>query len=107
MFASLFEQPGDVVIAPGRGGGTNALVVRHPNFRVDYHGASYLDHLTAARSVGASVTEFDSHRLATDVDEPDDLAEVLVHADGRARNWLVDAGFVLSVTDGRVSVRRE
>jgi 2-phospho-L-lactate guanylyltransferase len=44
----LFSAEDDVVIAPGRGGGTNALVSRHPEFRVDYHGTSYLDHLGIA-----------------------------------------------------------
>lgn len=97
---------GDVVIAPGRGGGTNALTVRHPDFRVDYHGASYLDHLRAARDVGASVRPFDSHRLATDVDERSDLAELLIHGDGAAHDWLVDAGFELDVDEGRVDVDR-
>ena len=103
----LFTADGDVVLAPGRGGGTNALVARHPEFRVDYHGASYLDHRAAASDLGAVVTPVDSHRLATDVDERADLAEVLLHADGRARDWLVDAGFSLAVTDGRVEVTRE
>ncbi|WP_440007748.1 2-phospho-L-lactate guanylyltransferase [Halomicrococcus sp. SG-WS-1] len=102
----LFSADGDVVLAPGRGGGTNALVARHPEFRVDYHGTSYLDHREAARAAGASVIEVDSFRLATDVDESADLAEVLLHADGRARDWLADAGFGLSVTDGRVEARR-
>ncbi|GKZ13082.1 2-phospho-L-lactate guanylyltransferase [Haladaptatus sp. T7] len=102
----LFSADGDVVLAPGRGGGTNALVSRHPQFRVDYHGTSYLDHREIARGVGASVTELDSHRLATDVDETADLAEVLLHSEGTARDWLLDAGFSLSVTGGRVSVTR-
>ncbi|MFB6160452.1 MAG: 2-phospho-L-lactate guanylyltransferase [Haloferacaceae archaeon] len=97
---------GDVVVAAGRGGGTNALVVRHPDFRVDYHGASYLDHLRAARSAGASVRELDSRRFATDVDEPADLVEVLVHGDGAAVEWLRDAGFRLDAGDGRVDVVR-
>jgi 2-phospho-L-lactate guanylyltransferase len=101
------SDPADVVIAPGLGGGTNGLVVRHPGFRCDYHGASYLDHLAAARRVGASVREVDSRRLATDVDEPADLAELLVHGDGAAHDWLVDAGFELDAGDGRVSVVRE
>lgn len=103
---SRLTADGDVVVAPGRAGGTNALVVRHPDFRVDYHGASYLDHLRAARAIGASVREVDSHRLATDVDEPSDLAEVLLHGDGAARDWLVDAGFELEIGDGRVGVSR-
>ncbi|MFB6194759.1 MAG: 2-phospho-L-lactate guanylyltransferase [Haloplanus sp.] len=96
----------DVAIAPGRGGGTNALVVSHPEFRVDFHGVSYRDHLTAARAVDAAVCVVDSMRLATDVDEPADLVEVLLHGDGRAAAWLRDAGFELDAGEGRVGVAR-
>jgi len=106
VLSRFFDASGDLVVAPGRGGGTNALVVRHPDFRTDYHGASYRDHLRAAHELGASVREFDSHRLATDVDEPADLAELLLHGDGRATDWLRDAGFELATTDGRVGVER-
>jgi len=102
----LLSAPGDLAIAPGRGGGTNALAVRHPAFRVDYHGASFLDHLRIAREIGASVREVDSARLSTDVDEPADLPELLLHGDGGARAWLADAGFELDVSDGRVGVVR-
>jgi 2-phospho-L-lactate guanylyltransferase len=105
--ARLFECDGDVVVAPGRGGGTNALVVRDPAFRVDYHGASYRDHRRIADDAGLSVSVLDSMRLATDVDEPADLAEVLLHGEGAARAWLADAGFELDVADGRVGVARE
>ncbi|MHC3379880.1 2-phospho-L-lactate guanylyltransferase [Haloarcula sp. H-GB5] len=103
----LLAPDADVVLAPGLGGGTNAFVCRHPEFRVDYHGASIRDHRENARDVGASVTEVDSRRLATDIDEPSDLAEVLLHSDGAAADWLTDAGFSLSLTDGRVTVSRE
>lgn len=102
----LLEGDDDVVIAPGRGGGTNAMVVRHPAFSVDYHGLSYRDHLQAARSAGATVRTVDSHRLATDIDEPADLAEVLIHGDGEARTWLEERGFELAVEGGRVGVQR-
>ncbi|WP_439027481.1 2-phospho-L-lactate guanylyltransferase [Haloarchaeobius sp. DT45] len=102
----LFAAEGDVVLAPGRGGGTNAVVARHPAFRVDYHGASYLDHREAASSVGADVTVVDSHRLATDVDEPGDLVEVLVHGEGRTRDWLREHGFRIERGNGRVNVTR-
>jgi 2-phospho-L-lactate guanylyltransferase len=102
----LLETPGDVAIAPGRGGGTNALAVRHPDFTVDYHGCSYRDHRRVAAEVGAGVGVVDSMRLSTDVDEPADLVEVLLHADGRATSWLRDAGFELAVDDGRVGVAR-
>ncbi|SNR24650.1 2-phospho-L-lactate guanylyltransferase [Halorubrum vacuolatum] len=103
----LLTADGDVVIAPGRGGGTNALVVRDPSFRVDYHGASVRDHRRIAAAIDADVREIDSHRLASDVDEPADLTEVLLHGDGAAAAWLREAGFRLGVTDGRVGVVRE
>jgi 2-phospho-L-lactate guanylyltransferase len=102
----LFAAEGDVILAPGRGGGTNALLVRHPEFRVDYHGASIRDHRQAARAVGATVTEIDSMRLSTDVDEPEDLVEVLLHGAGAAHEWLIEAGFELVEADGRVTVAR-
>jgi len=96
-----------VAIAPGRGGGTNALAVRHPEFRVDYHGASVRDHRRAARRLDAPVAAVDSYRLGTDVDEPADLPEVLLHADGAAADWLRDAGFALDADDGRVTATRD
>jgi len=108
----------DVAVAPGRGGGTNAFVVGDPAFRVDYHGASYLDHRRIAADAGLSVDVVDSYRLATDVDESADLAEVLVHAEAdaggapgattsHAARWLRDAGVSLDTSSGRVGVARE
>lgn len=104
--ARLFSAEGDVVLAPGRAGGTNAFVARHPDFRVDYHGASFLDHRRIAEKIGADLTVVDSHRLATDVDTREDLVEVLLHGEGRSREWLEDAGFELAVEGGRVDVTR-
>ncbi|WP_339104799.1 2-phospho-L-lactate guanylyltransferase [Haloterrigena salinisoli] len=105
---SLCSAGGDIAVAPGRGGGTNALVVAHPDFRVDYHGASYLDHCEIARDVGATLETVDSFRLGTDVDEPADLVEVLVHGTetDRAPARLREFGFELERTDGRVTVAR-
>lgn len=104
-FARLLDAPGDVVLVPGRGGGTNALVARHPDFRVDYHGVSIRDHRETASAIGASVTEIDSARLSTDIDERADLPEVLLRGRGRATDWLRQR-FAITVTDGRVGVKR-
>jgi 2-phospho-L-lactate guanylyltransferase len=101
------DRGADVVLAPGLGGGTNALLARHPDFRVDYHGVSYRDHREAAAEVGAAVQTVDSFRLALDVDDPADLAEVLLHSDGEAAAWLREAGFAVSAGDGRMTVERE
>jgi 2-phospho-L-lactate guanylyltransferase len=104
----LLDADGDVVLVPGRGGGTNAVVVRVDGFRVDYHGVSLRDHRRTARDLGATVGDVDSFRLSTDVDEPADLVEVLLHGAGAAADWLVDAGFDVAVDDagGRVRVTR-
>lgn len=102
----LLSAEGGVVLAPGLGGGTNALVARHPEFRVDYHGVSYRDHCEAARAVGAAVTTVDSFRLAVDVDDPGDLAEVLVHGDGQAASRLQALGLSVAPESGRVAVSR-
>ncbi|PSQ40293.1 2-phospho-L-lactate guanylyltransferase [Halobacteriales archaeon QS_9_68_42] len=102
----LFEADGDVVLAPGLGGGTNAAVVRHDGFTFDYHGVSVRDHRRRAEAVDADLAMVDSFRLAVDVDEAGDLVEVLLHGEGRARRWLLDAGFGLETTDGRAAVGR-
>lgn len=102
---TLLDTDGDVVLVPGRGGGTNAIVSRHPEFRADYHGVSIRDHREKAAQIGASVSEVDSHRLSTDIDTREDLSEVILHGDGRAADWIADR-FVLEVTDGRVGVSR-
>jgi len=102
----LFAPDADVVFAPGRGGGTNALVVRHPSFHVDYHGASIRDHRAIAADAELETATVDSFRLATDVDEPDDLVELLLHAEGHATDWLRETGFAVTTTDGRVEARR-
>jgi 2-phospho-L-lactate guanylyltransferase len=105
--SELFEPAADVVLAPGRGGGTNAFVSRAAGFEVDYHGASIRDHRQIARDAGASVEEVDSFRLATDIDEPADLVEVLLHSEGAAADWLQEQGFELAVDDQeRLGVER-
>ena len=102
----LFDADGDVVLAPGLGGGTNAIVVRHDEFAFDYHGVSVRDHRRRAAAVDADVGTVDSFRLAVDIDETGDLVELLLHGEGRARRWLVEAGFELVTTEGRVTARR-
>ena len=103
----LFVPDAGVVLAPGLGGGTNAAVVRHDDFAFDYHGVSIRDHRRRAREVGADLATVDSFRLAVDVDEPRDLVELLLHGEGRAREWLREAGFEAVATDGRVEARRD
>ncbi len=48
----FFGTEGDVVIAPGRKGGTNMLLVRKKGFRASYHFGSFFKHLEIARKLG-------------------------------------------------------
>ena len=94
--ADLVRTPGDVVIVPGRGGGTNLILVRDPKFRVSYYGLSFLKHLQAAADLGLSAGVFESFRCGSDIDEPSDLVEVLIHGQGRTPELLRGLGFELS-----------
>jgi 2-phospho-L-lactate guanylyltransferase len=96
----------DVALAPGMGGGTNAFLTDHQAFRVDYHGGSYRKHREQVVASGASLATVDSFRLALDVDEPGDLAEVLLHGDGHAETWLRRAGFELVSDERGLAARR-
>jgi 2-phospho-L-lactate guanylyltransferase len=92
----LLRTPGDVVIVPGRGGGTNLILIRDPRFRVSYYGLSFLKHVRKAEELGLSAGVYESFRCGSDVDEPPDLVEVLIHGRGRTAELLKSLGFALS-----------
>lgn len=88
--------PGDVVLCPGRGGGTNMILIRSPRFRTCYLGMSYVKHRDFARKAGLHLSIYESFRVGCDIDEPEDLAEVLLHGQGESRELLLELGFQLS-----------
>lgn len=95
----------DIVITPGRMGGTNALFIRDPeSFHVDYYGASFLKHLKIASGLHTEI--FDSFNLSTDIDEVSDLAEVLLHGKGQSQEYLTKIGINISANGGRMGVKR-
>jgi 2-phospho-L-lactate guanylyltransferase len=103
--AGILNCDGDVVLCPGRGGGTNMILVRSPKFRTCYQGLSFLKHLEFAKAAGLEATVFESFRAGCDIDEPDDLTEILIHGHGRTRHTLESMGFCLS-EKGRVKLAR-
>ena len=88
--------PGDVVLCPGRGGGTNIILIRSPRFRTCYQGLSYPRHIDLARKIGLRLSVYESFRAGCDIDRPEDLAEILLHGKGEARSLLEKWGFQLS-----------
>ena len=87
---------GDVVLSPGRGGGTNMILIRAPEFRTCYQGLSFPKHQDYARQAGLGIYVFESFRAGCDIDCPEDLAEVLLHGRGEARALLERMGFSVS-----------
>ena len=95
----ILSCPGDVVLCPGRGGGTNMILIRSPRFRTCYLGLSYPRHKDLAREMGLYLSVYESFRAGCDIDRPEDLAEILLHGKGEARSLLEKWGFRLSGND--------
>lgn len=105
--SEICSRDSDVVIVPGKRGGTNVLFLKDPSrFRVDYYGTSFLDHMRIAKDAGMSIEVFDSYMLSTDIDEPGDLIEVLIHGKGEAAGYLRNLGFEVCADNDRVELRR-
>jgi len=94
----IIEREEDVVIVPGRKGGTNALFLRKPyEFFVSYYGTSYVAHRETARQRNLSCAVYDSFFISTDIDEGEDLIELLIHGNGFAAGYLRRIGVRLRV----------
>jgi 2-phospho-L-lactate guanylyltransferase len=102
----MVKTEGDVVLAPGRGGGTNMILVRNPQFRTCYEGVSFPRHLDQARMQGLEAGIFYSYLAGCDIDEPQDLAEVLLHGKGKAARILQSMGLVVSEEGRGAPVRK-
>jgi 2-phospho-L-lactate guanylyltransferase len=94
----------DVCIVPGKGGGTNVLFIKNPSlYRVRYYGSSFLTHCSIAAESGQRVEIYDSFLAGTDIDEPEDLVELLIHGQGLAKNY-ISKKFKLDISRGRVGL---
>jgi len=94
----------DVCIVPGKGGGTNLLFIKDPSrYRVRYYGSSFLTHCSIAADAGQNIEIYDSFLAGTDIDEPEDLVELLIHGKGAAKDY-ISRKFRLEVSRGRVGL---
>ena len=104
---ALLTSGGDLAIAPGRGGGTNAIYVRSAKtFKAQYYGMSYEKHVKYGNDNSLMIKIIDSFRLYCDIDEQDDLIEVFIHNQGHSRDWLVGHGFEIAMKKSRIGVKR-
>lgn len=85
--ASLHQ---DIVIAPSKDNGTNALFLRPPNvMSLRFGGESFPAHLAEARRVDVRPRVYHSVNVATDIDDTADMLSVEVHGLGtRTQDFL-------------------
>ncbi len=93
----MIRRKEDVIVSPGRKGGTNALFLRKPSrFYVSYYGISCIEHLEMAVRCDMSCGLHDSFFMSVDIDEVDDLVELLIHGkDTYSARYLTDIGLHL------------
>ncbi|MFH0968526.1 MAG: 2-phospho-L-lactate guanylyltransferase [Methanobacteriota archaeon] len=103
----LMSSGSEMAIAPGTGGGTNAVYIKYADrFRAQYYGGSFQKHLRFAGDAGLTCSIVDSFRLYCDVDEQEDLVEVLLHNTGYASEYLRSLGFQIELKKSRIGVIR-
>lgn len=94
----------DICIVPGKGGGTNVLFIKNPqSYRVRYYGSSFRTHCSIAAESGQSIEVYDSFLASTDIDEPEDLVELLIHGKGASKDY-ISRKFRLEICRGRVGL---
>lgn len=100
----------DVVIAPAKGGGTNALLCPTSDFSVKFGDYSFFEHIEEAKINGLSYSIYDSFYLSLDVNTAEDLGEIMLHGRGtEARNYLKKVQLKVRSNHGseRLDVNRE
>jgi 2-phospho-L-lactate guanylyltransferase len=102
----IIRVPGDVVLAPGRGGGTNMILIRDGRFRTRYIGLSFAKHQREAEELGIETGYYYSYRAGCDIDEPGDLIEIMLHSNGEARALLERFGLSIVESEGRARLKR-
>jgi 2-phospho-L-lactate guanylyltransferase len=100
----------DIVIAPAKGGGTNALLCPTSSFSVKFGDYSFFEHIDEAKINGLTCSVYDSFYLSLDVNTAEDLGEIMLHGIGtEARNYLKKVQLKVRSNHGseRLDVNRE
>jgi 2-phospho-L-lactate guanylyltransferase len=91
----------DVVIAPAKGGGTNALLCPIQGIKMKFGDCSFFEHLKEAENNSFSCSIYDSFYLSLDVNTAEDLGEIILHGRGtETRNFLKELGIKVHSNHG-------
>lgn len=99
----------DVVIAPSKGGGTNALLCP-AHFKTKFGDYSFFEHIKEAKADNLTYTIFDSFYLSLDVNTAEDLGEIMLHgSETEASKYLRKVHLKVKSNHGseRLNVSRE
>ena len=99
----------DMVIAPAKGGGTNALLCLVNGIEMKFGECSFFKHLKEAESHKWPYAVFDSFYMSLDVNTAEDLGEIMLHGtDTETRNFLKSSGLEVLANHGRerLQIRR-
>ncbi len=100
----------DVVIAPAKGGGTNALLCPSKGMEMKFGDWSFFEHIKEAQLENFSWDVYDSFYLSLDVNTAEDLGEIMIHGIGtKTRAFLKEIGLKALSNHGteRLRVIRE
>jgi len=102
----LFSE-GDVVISPGRKGGTNMLLSRNRRFYTSYHYGSFRKHIQICQNLGLRFRIFDSFFASVDIDDEQDLLELMIHGKGKqSYEYLESIGFYVDFSEKEPKLKR-
>ena len=99
-----------VVIAPAKGGGTNALLCPSQGMEMKFGDCSFFEHIKVAQNNRFTWSIYDSFYLSLDVNTAEDLGEIMIHGQGtETRNFLKKLMLKVHSNHGieRLRVQRE
>ncbi|GAB6056164.1 2-phospho-L-lactate guanylyltransferase [Methanobacterium alkalithermotolerans] len=100
----------DMVIAPAKGGGTNALLFKPGDMELKFGDYSFFEHIKEANRKDLSYEIYDSFYLSLDVNTAEDLGEIILHGEGtHTREFLNKIPLSVNPHRGsdRLEIRRE
>jgi 2-phospho-L-lactate guanylyltransferase len=96
----------DLVIAPAKGGGTNALLCPVIDMDMKFGECSFFEHLRVASLQNWQYAVFDSFYMSLDVNTAEDLGEIMLHGlDTATRSFLKSIGLEVSSNHGKERLR--
>jgi 2-phospho-L-lactate/phosphoenolpyruvate guanylyltransferase len=98
-----------VIIAPAKGGGTNAFLCPTRGIKMMFGDCSFFQHLEEADKAGLYRYIYDSFYLSLDVNTAEDLGEIMLHGSGtETQKFLKSIGLMVKSNHGieRLKVER-